>query len=439
MGLLALTVAIGLVAVVPILFHNAGPLTADARAKGMAAENRASLPSAWTNWKYFRAIQLSSTSTARLISVTVPPEVYTHSANRLADLRVIDDFGAEVPYLLQARFGSQQSTEQICRMQEKSFVPGKYSQFICDSGESQAFHNGVLVETLEQNFMAWADVAVSDDAREWRIVNDRSPIYSFTGRNLAGVNTLRYGETNARYIRVRIFRTDRQFAVNSLVLLHEESETKETAPISATVGPEHGNFPGESVWRADLGWPGLPVDEVGVETTQPEFSRRVTAQSSNDGVNWTSCGGGDVYRFQQGGSRKESLRIGLYNEWASSLRIYIANGDDPPLEGLRVTLYLTPRRLFFRQLPGRGYTLLYGQSEAHAPQYDIAQTLNIQQTRAAQPAASVGAEETNLGWTDPRPWTDRNSAVLWVAAILAALLLAYVALRSLRPPAPRQN
>lgn len=405
-------------------------------ASGARAQSANSLPAAWSHWKYFRAIDLSAASAERLVTVQVPEEVFARSSSRLADLRVIYDTGVEVPYLIEARYGADQRTQFPCRILETSFVPGKYSQIICDGGTSSVFHNAVYFETPEQNFMAWAQAAVSDDAREWRIVNEHSPVYHFPGRDLAGLRTLNYGDTNARYVRLRIFRTDKAFSVSSMMLMREVIEKKESVPVDARLSPDNGNFPGETVWRADLSGAGLPVDEISIETSQAEFSRRVNAESSSDGVNWSHCGSGDVYRFGQGQTLKESLRVGIVEEWTPYLRIRISNGNDQPLSALRVALYMTPRKLAFRQQPGRKYLLLYGQSAAKPPQYDIAQTLNAEQLSAAQPAQGVGAEEVNLAWSDPRPWSERHAAVLWVAAILAALLLALVALRSLRSTAP---
>jgi hypothetical protein len=402
----------------------------------IAAQNVSSLPAAWAHWKYFHAINLEDAPAERLVAVLVPEEVYRRSANRLADLRVTDDRGAEVPFLIEARYGTQQTAERNCRSMESSFVPGKYSQVICDAGEDAGFHNGIRIHTPEQNFMAWAEVAVSDDARQWRIVDDRSPIYEFAERKLTGVDTLHYGDTNARYVRVRIFRSDGKFLVNSLAVLHEASEKRESAPIDAALVPDSLKIAGESIWRTNLGEPAFPVDEIGIAAAQPEFSRRVSVEASNDGENWYDCGSGDVYRFRQGETQRESLRIHIIEQWAPYLRVRIVNGNDPPLEGLRATLYMTPRRIAFWQKPGRKYLLLYGQSEAKTPEYDISQTLNAEQVRTALPVSSVGPEEINSAWSDPRPWTDRHESVLWIAAILATALLALMALRSLRNPAP---
>jgi hypothetical protein len=95
---------------------------------------------------------------------------------------------------------------------------------------------------------------------------------------------------------------------------------------------------------------------------------------------------------------------------------------------------MTPRRLVFRQEPGRTYRLLYGQSEALPPQYDLPQTVSEETLRAAPLLASAAHEQTNLDWIDPRPWSEKHGAVLWFATILAVLILGLAAARALRRP-----
>jgi hypothetical protein len=49
----------------------------------------------------------------------------------------------------------------------------------------------------------------------------------------------------------------------------------------------------------------------------------------------------------------------------------------------------------------------------------------------AEPA-TLGAEDVNSAWVDPSPWTERHGAVLWVALVLAVIILGAVAVRTLR-------
>ena len=65
----------------------------------LAALTDSRLPAAWKNWHYSRAIELTPTTAPQLVSVITPLEIYPHAIPWLADVRVIDDQGAEVPYV----------------------------------------------------------------------------------------------------------------------------------------------------------------------------------------------------------------------------------------------------------------------------------------------------------------------------------------------------
>jgi hypothetical protein len=56
------------------------------------------------------------------------------------------------------------------------------------------------------------------------------------------------------------------------------------------------------------------------------------------------------------------------------------------------------------------------------------------ETVLKQPDATLGAEQINNDYQDPRPWSERHPAVLWIAVIVAAALLGFAALRSLANP-----
>ena len=51
---------------------------------------------------------------------------------------------------------------------------------------------------------------------------------------------------------------------------------------------------------------------------------------------------------------------------------------------------------------------------------------------AAPLIATASPEQTNANWIDPRPWSEKHSAVLWAATLLAVLILGLAAVRALR-------
>jgi len=387
-------------------------------------------PQAWRSWSYSREVIPPVANERGLTAIVVPEDVYAHSLKQLADIRIVDDEGREVPYVLNVPSGHTHTDRRIARMQEHSFTPGEFTQFVLDAGANAPFHNAILVNTSETDFITWAEVAVSDDARQWRIVCDRAPLFRFNKQNLQGTQTLHYSETNARYIRLRILEGSHPFPVTSINVLYDETTPEERVPVSAQLHAAQTTNPQESVWRADLS-ANLPLNEVHFETDESEFSRSVTIDSSVDGQEWTPVGSGEIYRFHHDDVLREWLQVGFGGGWSSHWRVHVMNGNNAPLAAARVILYMTPRRLVFRAAPARHYLLLYGQSEAKPPQYDLERTIREKDFEKL-PIATLGGEQINSEYEDPRPWSERHPAVLWIAVIVAAGLLGAAALRSLR-------
>jgi hypothetical protein len=94
-------------------------------------------------------------------------------------------------------------------------------------------------------------------------------------------------------------------------------------------------------------------------------------------------------------------------------------------------LYTTVRRVVFQQEPGRTYRLIYGHARPEAPRYDLARVMSAEALEAAAPA-TLGTALVNAGFVDATPWTERHPAVIWGAMAAAILLLAVLAVRTLR-------
>ena len=80
--------------------------------------------------------------------------------------------------------------EHAARVVENSFVADRYTQVIGDLGEGHANYDRVKVETSRPDFIAWAEVALSDDAKTWRVVETRAPIARFRSRAVDGTQTI---------------------------------------------------------------------------------------------------------------------------------------------------------------------------------------------------------------------------------------------------------
>jgi Protein of unknown function (DUF3999) len=396
------------------------------------------LPSAWRSWRYSRAIQ--SGRADALNYVILDREVFSHSENQLADLRVIDDLGQELPFEVRSQITPPpQPVKLAATLRENSFVPGQFTQVVLDLGERASFHNSVRVQTTESDFINWVEVAASDDAHQWRIVNARAPISRFRKENLEGNQTIRFSENNARYLRVRIQEAAHTFEVTGMEVFSSpaiatESPKEKGALLTALLIPDSSGAPSQTQWTVDVGGAGIPIATFNFETTQPEFYRAVRLLNSSDEKEWQSVGGGEIHRFLVGGKTEESLGVQSYEMWGPRYwRVQVLNASDAPLSEVRLSLTMPLRFVLFHPVQSRSYRLIYGNFRATAPQYDLARTLHIQ-ANEVMAHLGLGAEEATSNYADPRPFTERHPNLLWLALGLAIVLLGYAALRALRTP-----
>ncbi len=398
------------------------------------------LPGAWRTWRYTRTMDEARAGTLNYI--TLDRAAFSHSENQLPDLRVIDDAGKEIPYAVRSQITRPPEPVKLpSAVRENSFVPREFTQIVVDLGAKTGFHNNLRVRTPETDFINWVEVAASEDAHVWRIVNARAPISRFRKDNLEGNQTVPYSENNARYLRVRIQETQHSFQVNDIEVFSSPAPNKEFAAengiaLANSLAPDRNPTDSLTPWTVDLGSGNIPISRFEFETSQPEFYRAVRILTSNDRKEWRSAGGGEIHRYVFNGRSQESLGVECNEDEAPRYwRVEVLNANDAPLSDVRLSVLMPHRFVLFRAATGRSYRLVYGNSRARAPNYDLVRTLEIPAAET-MPHLNLGAEELTSNYIDPSPFTERHPNLLWVALGLAVFLLGYTALRALRAPAP---
>jgi Protein of unknown function (DUF3999) len=399
----------------------------------------ADLHEAWRSWRYTRAIEHALGGA--LNYVTLDRAAFSHSEGQLSDLRVIDDTGKEIPYEVRSQITRPPEPVKLpSNVRENSFVPKEYTQVVVDLGGKTGFHNNLRVRTPETDFINWVEVAASDDAHVWRIVNARAPISRFNKENLEGNQTVRYSENNARYLRVRIQETQHPFQVTDIEVFSSPAANRVAAAengisLANSLAPDANGSDSLTRWTVDLGSGNIPISRFAFETSQPEFYRAVRILTSSDGKEWQFAGGGEIHRYVFNGVSQESLDVPCNENWGSHhWRAEVLNGNDAPLSDVRLSVLMPQRFVLFHGAAGRSYRMLYGNSRVTVPDYDLVRTLQIPGVEAMG-HPSLGTEEVTSNYVDPSPFTERHPNLLWAALGLAVILLGYAAVRALRAPA----
>lgn len=361
--------------------------------------------------------------------IVVDEALWGHSGSGLDDLRLYDA-QKEVPIAQEIERGSSETVQKDVRVLEPGTIGGK-TQWILDM-QGQAEYDRVELKIAAQNFVVKAEVEGQDDLHggKWVSLN-KTVLYDLSEDRLGGNRTLRLPVTTYRYLRVTC---DGQI------------KPKEITGASASVRREE-----KEIWRPVGGEPSraqegkdqiftfvlphnMPVEriEFTVDSAPPNFLRTVDVLGNND----ERLGSGEISRIHtiRHGQKidVDDSTVSVSAAGATRVKVTVRNGDDQPLSIKDVRLMQYERRLYFNAPAGASLDLYYGDEKLRAPVYDY--TRLFQKEAGATPA-EMGVERKNAAYTgrpDERPWSEQHPVVLWIAIILAVVLLGGVAIRSMR-------
>ena len=115
---------------------------------GKAAVGTTQVPPAlWKHWRYSAAIAVPAARSPRLVRALVSDQVSRRAMEDWSDLRVIDDSGREVPFVLHARLGRRSSEDRSARLMDVTYKPGDDTRATLDLGAGAPVHNGIEIQT----------------------------------------------------------------------------------------------------------------------------------------------------------------------------------------------------------------------------------------------------------------------------------------------------
>jgi hypothetical protein len=354
------------------------------------------------------------------------PFTISDGSGAYPDVRVIDDRDAEVPFAIDPE--QAQGATRTIPLIDSGFVEHQGSQAVLDLGG-----DGELVDTVRlvvndaarPTYFEYVTVDASDDRRRWRRSDSTSVIYR-VARDGASDRTIPIAPTRSRWLRVRVLDPHAPFPM----LGAEVSRTANPGPhllaLPDTAPPaQHTSH--EQVWTFAFPAPRRPVVVTFSVPHGPTFARDATADWSDDGRVWTRAGDGTIARFADGGS---TLSIGLAPQTARYWRVTVRNENDAPVAGLHPVLLAAAHDIVFAAMPRRAYRVLSGEAAPVAPTYDLAARLTHSRWTAERVA--LGTSIPNASYRDPRPFGERYPWLLTAGLVALALILAGVAIRTIR-------
>ena len=398
-----------------------------------------------SDWQYVKSIQLPVIADAQYVKLALDSDV--SAVGDFSDIRIVGA-GQETPYQLLSQDFAPQSPFSSRVINNSSDVSGRTS-FVLDSGSSGTIHNHVLIDTLSANYRRQVSVYASDNLLEgdssWKLLTNKGYIYKFTDERAALTvigNAVAYPQNSSRYIKVVISAgSEGAILVGSASVTKQEIQELLSKSVSSTgtIGSDKNN----TVLTFDLGSVGVFTNEITLAAIDPNFSRRVVIESSNDAVNWDYVAQGYISHLQTPLFAGGSLSISYPERKARYVKATVFNDNDQPLSFSNTAQFTSPiRSLVFKANPGISYSLYYGNPSATAPRYDLSRIFQYLETNSfAQ--ASLGGQSLNTKYVPPPPptvpFTESHKYLLNTLLVLLVILSGVMVYFYLRKTVVKQD
>ena len=363
----------------------------------------------------------------------VDEEIWARARPDLADLRIYDG-ETQVQYALSEQRGGTSSHEEPARILNLGSVGG-HTEFDLDMAEIGEYDR-IRLQLDAKDFVVTASLSGNNQlGAKGTTQLPPATLYDFTREELGSNPVLRVPTSSFRYLHVKLSPGISPAQVKG-ASVYNLQETKALWTIVGSCGaPSQVARTTVIICNSPLR---VPVDRVRfrVDPRQVNFRRAVVLSDASDRHYGT---GGEItrVRMNRGGNTvvSEEMDVPIGGQSSGQLKVTVDNGDNPSLSMFAVELLSVERRVYFDPQGRSLLKLYYGDDKLGAPVYDYARFFKADPAAARAELGPGTHNEAYRGRPDDRPWSERHKAVLWLAMLLAVIVLAALAIRGLKTKA----
>ena len=386
-----------------------------------------------TSWPFFAEVSLL-TGAPGTYDFVVPLQVMDKAQTDLADLRLFDAQGREIPYALRIRREIGEQREIPARLFNQASVGARTSEVSVDVGEYADEHNEIEIETAGKNFRRRVDLEGSDAGKEWRTLKTGALIFSMESQNrFVGSNRVSYPTSRFRYFRARVFAdelTDSSapvvIGVKVVMAVRAKGELTTWGVSLPSYQLLRNQGAPASAWTIDLG-ARVPCDRLAIEVNDESFSRPFQLEAVDDAQNIRLVASGELTRHV--GEEPRPLVITFdQEEQVRMLRLLVTDYSNQTLSISSITASAPARELVFdlKEAPNQPLRLFFGNPKATSPHYDFERNLPARLS-AALVRSAVGPAVSNPDYKpEPLPLTERIPWLIYVVLAASSLALAII-------------
>ncbi len=410
-----------------------------------------------SKWQYTAPIVIEEKSQEYCV-LMLTPEIYNVSKIDLADIRLINKDGNQIPYIFTR---DQDRTETVnfnpSILNRSTDVEGNLLATL-DFG-SQTVKNCIEVETTGDNFRRAVKVEGSNDNVTFFTIVEKAYIFAINDKKQHRFNAIEMPDNDYRYIRITVSPMqveETRPAIKNIKAFKIEKKTvnKQIMEMIQKEQTEDVNHRC-SIYVYDLKFRRLPIAEIELNIDNGSFFRCVSVQGrdaatqkvkidSEDNrlrfneieVPWNTITTDTLYRYTDFSGRK-CERLSLPIGWSGTYRyikIIINNYDDQPLIIRSGSAKLIPHKLIFPLAAGSTAKLYTGNESAGFPQYDLARVLtNPARVKTADAALAALIENPPAKKSQAnQPWTEKHKGLMLLSLLIVVFTLGIFMLSSFR-------
>jgi hypothetical protein len=403
-----------------------------------------------------------------MVEVWLSCEVLDLARADLADLRVVDSFGTEVPFVHERTRRPPATVASVsATLLNRTFLPSKSSTVTADFGR-KFLKDHVQVRTAGLNFRRAVLVESSDDGVSWQTARQGALLFRIGSPSRVEFekDDVAIPDNNHRFLRITVQNSAEETGPVEILEVHAPAvadpqlKPPRLAPVEIRSSALSQNAKVKAtVIELDLGFRNLPLDRIDLAFDDPNFFRRVRIEGRDEKTQvvhyrredgaaadrtvdapWQFIRSAVIFRYSAGSPPDACLSVPL-DVSRRYLRLTIENEDNPPLAFKSATVTRFMEVVRFPYKPQESWKLYFGKADADTPGYDLAHFAGRLQSEGTVDATlrQVVANPLYSPAGKFLPWSERHPVILWLALIAAGAVLAILILRqarSLRSPKP---
>ena len=325
------------------------------------------LQSSANDFRYYAPLTVPDSS--GFFKIQISPSINSKVKNDFSDLRLVDSHKKEIPFILKT--DDKDDNKSLFHEYEiisKNFYPDSITQIIIKNNTGKNISDiSMIVRNADVN--KEMKIAGSFDRKQWYVVKNAENISSLlNNKNVSEVRLINFPLTNYLYYRVEINdRNSEPVDVISIGSYIEEVSKPNLLKLSSRFSVSD-SAKTKSTWIHIYLDEYTFVDEVEFSISSPSFYNR----KANIYTEVTNAKNNNPYPVSQITINSKSfLKYKLSITKRNDLWVEIFNEDNPPLHFENVSCYQYNQYIIAQLEAGKSYQLLFGDSNAVMPQYDL--------------------------------------------------------------------